>query len=110
MQADRQAEIIHECGEQCMDEDTTGSEAFQRRWWGRHQPLEPDPRNIVTSTVTAVEETATGSSLRRLSLADLDPNGGRGCVPYCLPACPFTCLALTSMLSMRKQVHFCSIY
>ena len=74
-----------------MDDENSGSEHFQRRWWGRHQPLEPDPRNIVASTVTAVEETATGSSLRRLSLADLDPNGGRGCASTVRPACVCTC-------------------
>ena len=80
MQAERQQELVDGGNDQCMDDETSGSEHFQRRWWGRHQPLEPDPRNIVASTVTAVEETATGSSLRRLSLADLNPDGGRGYV------------------------------
>jgi hypothetical protein len=79
MQAERQLEILRESNGQCKEDEKVVSEHFQKRWWGRQQPLEPDPRNIVASTVTAVEETATGSSLRRLSIADLDPNGGRGC-------------------------------
>jgi hypothetical protein len=78
MQAERQLEILGESNGQCKEDEKVVSEHFQKRWWGRQQPLEPDPRNIVASTLTAVEETATGGSLRRLSIADLDPNGGRG--------------------------------
>jgi hypothetical protein len=79
VQADLQAA---QGGDASMDgelaSDSANESHFQRTWWGRHQPLEPDPRNMLAAPIG---DGAQGSCLRQLSLADLEPREGRECAP-----------------------------
>lgn len=61
-----------------------GETGFQRRWWGRRQPLEPDPRNM-SAAVSRMSPPSPPhvDRLRRLSMED---SGGSGCAP---PSCPW---------------------
>lgn len=44
---------------------------FQRRWWGRRQPLEPDPRNMAASVARSSPPSPPHvDRLRRLSIDD----------------------------------------
>eukprot|EP00892_Ulva_mutabilis_P011340 jgi/Ulvmu1/8579/UM045_0021.1 len=50
--------------------------AFQRRWWGRRQPLEPDPRNMSAAVARSSPPSPPQvERLRRLSLEGSDGSG-----------------------------------
>lgn len=51
---------------------------FQRRWWGRKQPLEPDPRNVAASVARSLPPSPPHvDRLRRLSIEDHGSGYGR---------------------------------
>ena len=78
---------------------------FQRKWWGRRVPLEPDPRKIAAASMSPGPE---GAALSGLQLDDR-PGVWECGAPYARRVCGWLCACLLAYLLAAQDFMVCNM-